>query len=74
MYMPAAVTDNLENTGTLQQLRAQVRAGIYQAIESPQVLPLLCLGSHGSVVKLSTRTDKYAGGCTAFEQGQLGHQ
>ncbi len=38
----AAVTDSLENSGTLQQLRAQVRAGIYDALESPQVLLYVC--------------------------------
>ena len=34
---PAAVTDSLENSGKLEQLRAKVRAGIYEALESPQV-------------------------------------
>ena len=33
----AAVTDSLETTGTLEQLRAKVRAGIFNALEGPQV-------------------------------------
>ncbi|DBA70853.1 TPA: hypothetical protein ACH3X2_011622 [Trebouxia sp. C0005] len=40
--LKAAVTNSLESSGTLQQLRAQVRADIYQSLESPQeaALPL----------------------------------
>lgn len=33
----AAVTESLESNGTLLQLRAKVRAGIYEALENPQV-------------------------------------
>lgn len=32
----AAVADSLENSGKLEQLRAKVRAGIYDALERPQ--------------------------------------
>ncbi|KAL3143009.1 hypothetical protein ABBQ38_003288 [Trebouxia sp. C0009 RCD-2024] len=40
--LKAAVADSLENSGKLEQLRAKVRAGIYDAIEGPQetALPL----------------------------------
>lgn len=40
--LKAAVTNSLENSGKLEQLRAKVRAGIYEALESPQdaALPL----------------------------------
>ena len=31
------MTDSLENSGKLEELRAKVRAGIYDALESPQV-------------------------------------
>lgn len=31
-----AVADSLENSGKLEQLKAKVRAGIYDAIEGPQ--------------------------------------
>lgn len=37
LYTVAAVTESLESKGTLQQLRANVRAGIFQALEEPQV-------------------------------------
>lgn len=30
------MADSLENTGKLEQLRAKVRAGIYDALERPQ--------------------------------------
>ncbi|KAL3138335.1 hypothetical protein ABBQ32_006140 [Trebouxia sp. C0010 RCD-2024] len=40
--LKAAVADSLENSGKLEQLKAKVRAGIYDAIEGPQetALPL----------------------------------